>query len=172
MKNLQNLFFRHRAPFVSQLLQNRPQTAFLFTQTHSHQSDNLNFNPVTSAPTYTHIWQKEPGFALASSIDKGVCDQAQDVGVVKHLMHLHLRLSLLATFTVMTQDPLQGIEASVLHPLHKINITEPTERRDIRICPDQATGLKDGELISQCMSLSMSIFKNEPVSLLKIDHLH
>lgn len=56
-------------------------------------------------------------------------DQAQDVGVIKHLMHFHLCLSLLSAFAVMAQDPLQGVEAPVLCPLYQIDITEPTEER-------------------------------------------
>ena len=47
--------------------------------------------------------------------------------MVEHLMHLHLRLRFLATLAVMTQDPLQGIEATVLNTFHQVNIAEPTE---------------------------------------------
>ena len=56
-------------------------------------------------------------------------NQAQDIGVIKNLMHLHLCLSLLTAFTVMAQDPLQGVEAAILRPLYQIYITEPTEER-------------------------------------------
>ena len=55
-------------------------------------------------------------------------DQAQDVGVIKQVMHLHFSLSLLAAFAVMAQNPLQGIEAPILYPLNQVHITEPTER--------------------------------------------
>lgn len=61
-----------------------------------------------------------------------MCNQAQDVGVIKQLMHLHLRLSLLTAFTVMAQDPLQGVEVPILYALYQINITEPTEERTQR----------------------------------------
>lgn len=54
-------------------------------------------------------------------------DQTQDVGMIKHLVHLYLRLCILTPLTVVTKDPLQGIEVPILYTLNQIDITEPTE---------------------------------------------
>lgn len=46
-------------------------------------------------------------------------------------MHVHLRLRLLTTFTVMAKDPLQSVEAPILRALYQVNITESSGGENI-----------------------------------------
>lgn len=61
---------------------------------------------------------------LGTLLHHAVGHQAQDVGVVKEAVHLHLMHGSLAVLLVMAQDALQGVEAPVPQPLHQVHIAE------------------------------------------------
>ena len=75
--------------------------------------------------THTDVRQQQPGLCLPAAVHEGVGGEAQDVGVVEELVHLHLRLGLLPRLPVVAQDPLQGVEATVLDALQKVHVAEP-----------------------------------------------
>ena len=96
------------------------------THTHSHWR-TAEWQRATAAHTHTHtdVRQQQPGLRLPAAVDEGVGGQAQDVGVVEELVHLHLRLGLLPGLPVVAQDPLQGVEAAVLDALQQVHVAEP-----------------------------------------------
>lgn len=76
---------------------------------------------------YTDVGQEEPGLALSPTLHEGVARQTQDVGVVEQSVHLHLRLSLLPSFPVMTQDSFQSVETAVLSSFYQIHVAKASE---------------------------------------------
>lgn len=77
---------------------------------------------------YTDVGQEEPGFALSSTLHEGVARETQDVGVIEQSVHLHLRLCLLPSLPVMTQDSLQSVETAILSSFYQINVAKTAER--------------------------------------------
>lgn len=118
MQNVQYAALRHRAPLIPQLLQNSPQTSLL------HRNNSVKWHTAhlrshwtlglvrgleqksRTGPTYTDVWEQQPGLTLPAALHEGVWGQAEDVGVVEEAVHLHLGLSLLAALAVMAKDPL------------------------------------------------------------------
>lgn len=62
--------------------------------------------------------QQQPGFMLSSSFFQRVSHEVKDVGMLEEAMHLCLSLGFFLVLLLMAQDPLQGIEVSIMQALH------------------------------------------------------